>query len=197
MKNGKEYNLLKVTYENTDFETHTVFIMDYKPDDEMATPSPENPAVYIYTDKGPFSSHSFKFGAILENSVTDNSKILPFRNAPKDINYCDVNNFKPTSVYSSGYKFFPAENKTEVYATCDGEVILAGYCVLGGNSIIIKNGDEYATYEHLDDDIKVKKGDTVKAGQLIGFIGDTGYASEYGLGYVYGNTPVNLKLAKP
>ena len=70
---------------------------------------------------------------------------------------------------------FTAPRGTEVYVTGDGvveeiEVKRWGY----GKSIIVNHGYGYKTrYAHLSA-FKVKKGDKVKRGQLIGLIGSTG-----------------------
>ncbi len=70
---------------------------------------------------------------------------------------------------------FTADRGTEVYATGDGVVEEIekkrwGY----GKSIIINHGYGYKTrYAHLSD-FKVKKGQKVKRGELIGLVGSTG-----------------------
>ena len=70
---------------------------------------------------------------------------------------------------------FTANRGTEVYATADGTVEelekkLWGY----GKSVIINHGYGYKTrYAHLKE-FKVKKGQKVKRGELIGLVGSTG-----------------------
>lgn len=63
---------------------------------------------------------------------------------------------------------------TPVYAGADGTVILAERYGGYGNTVKIKHSDTYTTlYAHLSE-IKVKNGDFVQKGELIGSIGSTG-----------------------
>ncbi len=87
---------------------------------------------------------------------------------------------------SGAYTFIPANPEEEVYAVEDGTVFYAGYYFSYGNLIIIKQAeDHYTFYAHLnaDNGIAVNTGDTVKAGQLIGYTGTSGAATQYGLGF--------------
>ena len=70
---------------------------------------------------------------------------------------------------------FTAKTGTPVYATGDGVVITADNSLSGfGNLIIIKHGFGYETfYAHLSK-FKVKKGQRVKRGDIIGLVGSTG-----------------------
>ncbi|MFX0560907.1 peptidoglycan DD-metalloendopeptidase family protein [Tepidibacillus infernus] len=64
-----------------------------------------------------------------------------------------------------------------VYAGADGKVILAEYYGGYGKTIIIRHSNTYKTlYGHLSE-IKVKQGDSVKKGEIIGLIGNTGRSS--------------------
>lgn len=80
----------------------------------------------------------------------------------------------------------------KITAPCDGEVVLAvdgvkdnipgmlNTLYVPGNSIIIKTGNnEYAFLAHFQQhSIKVKQGDKVKKGQLLGLCGNSGNSSE-------------------
>ena len=69
---------------------------------------------------------------------------------------------------------FAAGIGTPVYATADGKVEQAGDRGTYGNCIDINHGNNYLTrYGHLSK-INVKSGQTVKRGDLIGFVGSTG-----------------------
>jgi murein DD-endopeptidase MepM/ murein hydrolase activator NlpD len=70
---------------------------------------------------------------------------------------------------------FSAPTGTEIFATGDGEVILAKRSYNGfGRHVIIRHGFGYETlYAHMSE-IKVKRGDRVRRGDLIGLIGSTG-----------------------
>ena len=61
-----------------------------------------------------------------------------------------------------------------VYAAAGGKVVLASYYYAYGNCIVIDHGNGMKTrYAHLSG-YKVKVGDTVERGQLIGLCGNTG-----------------------
>lgn len=65
---------------------------------------------------------------------------------------------------------------TDVYAMNDGIVRISRSYTVYGNSVIIDHGFGLSTlYMHLSE-LKVKEGDIVKKGQLIGLSGKTGYA---------------------
>lgn len=61
----------------------------------------------------------------------------------------------------------------------DGTVIHKGWLPKGGYRIGIRapHGG-YFYYAHLDSYAQIEEGDTVRAGQLIGFVGNSGYGSE-------------------
>jgi murein DD-endopeptidase MepM/ murein hydrolase activator NlpD len=70
---------------------------------------------------------------------------------------------------------FSAESGTPVYSTGDGKVLRADSKASGfGNHIRIDHGYGYITiYAHLND-YNVQQGQTVKRGDLIGYVGNTG-----------------------
>ncbi len=72
---------------------------------------------------------------------------------------------------------FTAPTGTDIYATGDGEVTEVGVSGGYGNRIIVDHGFGYQTlYGHMDA-FKVKVGDKVKRGQIIGLVGNTGVSS--------------------
>lgn len=77
-----------------------------------------------------------------------------------------------------------APTGTDVYASGDGKVITTGYTPGGyGKRIIIDHGFGYKTlYAHLND-IRVKEGQKVKRGELIGTVGSTGRSTAPHLHY--------------
>jgi murein DD-endopeptidase MepM/ murein hydrolase activator NlpD len=90
---------------------------------------------------------------------------------------------------------FSATVGTEVYATGNGEVTLAGRDVEGGygNQIKINHGYSYQTvYAHLSR-IFVKPGQKILRGQIIGYVGNTGKSTSPHLHYEVrkNNVPVN------
>ena len=88
---------------------------------------------------------------------------------------------------------FAAQTGTDVFATGDGRVAIAGREAGYGNCIDIDHGYNYLTrYAHLSE-ILVKPGDEVKRGQLIGKVGSTGKSTGPHLHYEvrYKNVPQN------
>jgi murein DD-endopeptidase MepM/ murein hydrolase activator NlpD len=92
---------------------------------------------------------------------------------------------------------FTAPTGTEVYATGNGKIITVEWSRRGyGNQIIIDHGYGYKTmYAHLSE-FKVKLGQEVKRGDVIGLVGNTGLSTAPHLHYeVYLNgkkvNPIN------
>lgn len=89
---------------------------------------------------------------------------------------------------------FAAPTGTPIYATADGTVIdtkvrFSGY----GKSIEINHGFGYVTrYAHMQD-FAVKKGQQVKRGELIGYVGNTGLSTAPHLHYevILNNKTIN------
>lgn len=72
---------------------------------------------------------------------------------------------------------FVGEHGDIIAAAGDGTVTLAGYNGGYGITVTIEHGHGYETlYAHMSE-VKVKKGDRVKRGQIIGHIGSTGRSS--------------------
>lgn len=79
-----------------------------------------------------------------------------------------------------------------VVSITDGIVLHKGWLEQGGYRIgIIAPGGAYFYYAHLDSYADLNIGDSVKAGDLLGFMGDTGYSKIEG---TTGNFPVHLHL---
>ncbi|MFZ9719248.1 MAG: M23 family metallopeptidase [Chitinophagaceae bacterium] len=70
---------------------------------------------------------------------------------------------------------FAAPQGTPIYATADGIVTTAGFSDAGfGNHVIISHGFNYETlYGHMFR-VKARKGQRVKRGEVIGYVGNTG-----------------------
>lgn len=79
---------------------------------------------------------------------------------------------------------FTAPVGTEIYASGDGVVSEAGRNFGGyGNQVVIDHGYSYTTvYAHLSK-ISVRKGQSVKRGQVIGYVGNTGKSTAPHLHY--------------
>ncbi len=71
----------------------------------------------------------------------------------------------------------------DVLATADGKVIKTGFDADKGNYIEIEHANNYTTrYLHLNL-IEVNKGETVKSGEIIGTVGNTGKSTGFHLHY--------------
>ncbi|MBS1488603.1 MAG: M23 family metallopeptidase [Bacteroidetes bacterium] len=82
---------------------------------------------------------------------------------------------------------------THVYASADGQVVYAEPASGYGNVIFVNHGYGFETrYAHLSR-YNVKKGDYVKRGQLIGFVGSTGTSTNNHLHYevIYNGKYIN------
>lgn len=81
-----------------------------------------------------------------------------------------------------GTDIMASENVRGLYpvvSVSDGTVTNIGWLEKGGYRIgITSDSGTYYYYAHLDSYANLEKGDMVKAGQLIGYMGDTGYGPE-------------------
>lgn len=69
-----------------------------------------------------------------------------------------------------------APKGTPIYSATDGKIIRYGWNQYGGWRITIKSGSYTLYYAHMDRYAKgLSNGATVKKGQLIGYVGKTGY----------------------
>ncbi|ANE48991.1 hypothetical protein SY83_17050 [Paenibacillus swuensis] len=88
---------------------------------------------------------------------------------------------------------YAAKTGTPVKATNDGKVVLAESLYLSGNSIYVDHGMKlFSQYIHLSK-LNVKPGETVKRGQVIGWVGSTGFSTGPHLHFAFWmhNVPVN------
>jgi murein DD-endopeptidase MepM/ murein hydrolase activator NlpD len=96
---------------------------------------------------------------------------------------------------------YAAKTGTPVMAAGNGKIIKSGYDRLNGNYIFIQHGQQYITkYLHLHKR-KVKKGQKVKQGQVIGSVGATGRVTGAHLHYEFlvngvHRNPRTVKLPK-
>ncbi|MGQ9864935.1 MAG: murein hydrolase activator EnvC family protein [Pseudanabaenaceae cyanobacterium] len=81
-----------------------------------------------------------------------------------------------TQRFHSGIDF-AADYGTPIYATHGGTVIYADWYGGYGNTVILDRGDNLTTlYAHAED-LLVREGDTVQAGQAIATVGSTGFST--------------------
>lgn len=72
---------------------------------------------------------------------------------------------------------FTAPPGTPIYATGDGKVVKAGLGSGYGKMVIIEHGFGYETYYAHMSKYNTKKGRTVKRGEIIGYVGNSGLSS--------------------
>ena len=80
---------------------------------------------------------------------------------------------------------YAAPRGTPVYAAGDGRVIEAGYTGSNGNYVFIQHGEGFKTHYLPLNRKRVKRGDRVKQGQVIGTVGSTGAATGPHLHYEF------------
>ncbi len=82
---------------------------------------------------------------------------------------------------------YAAPTGTPIKATGDGRVVLAGRKGGYGNTVIIQHGNSYRTlYAHMHGFAKnIRTGQTVKQGQVIGYVGSTGLSTGPHLHYEF------------
>lgn len=77
---------------------------------------------------------------------------------------------------------FAAGRGTPIKAAGDGVIVKKGFTKPNGNYIKIKHNGTYTTgYLHMSKFARLKQGDRVKKGQIIGYVGKTGWATGYHL----------------
>ena len=90
-------------------------------------------------------------------------------------NYKEGNSHEGTDIMA-------ARNERGIYpvvSISDGTITNLGWLELGGWRIGITSPQGvYYYYAHLDSYTDIREGDTVKAGHLLGFMGDSGYGPE-------------------
>jgi len=95
---------------------------------------------------------------------------------------------------------FAAPKGTPIMASGDGIILKAAWCGGGGNCVKIKHNSSYTTvYAHLSKFAKTtRKGQRVKQGQIIGYVGSTGKSTGPHLHYevIYNGKRINSQTLK-
>ncbi len=129
--------------------------------------------------------HQEKSYKEIENMVRNKEKLLASTPAIQPVSNKDLNrlssgfSYRIDPIYKT-VKFhagldFSAPQGTPIYATANGIVRVAGNLGNGyGNHVIINHGYQYSTlYGHMYR-IKVRVGQSIKRGEVIGYVGNTG-----------------------
>lgn len=130
----------------------------------------------------------------IEKMIKNKEKLLASTPAIQPLSNRDLNRlssgfgYRIDPVYKT-VKFHPgldfsAPQGTPIYATAEGTVQTAGNLGNGyGNHIVIQHGYSYSTlYGHMSR-IKAKRGQRVKRGEVIGYVGNTGKSTGSHLHY--------------
>jgi murein DD-endopeptidase MepM/ murein hydrolase activator NlpD len=123
---------------------------------------------------------------------------FPFN--PSDPYYCWISLFGsrrsynggPRDFYHAGLDMYAAQGE-EIHAPAPGVIVFAGWLDVRGNATMIDHGwGVYSAYLH-QSEFRVKVGDVVETGQVIGLVGGTGRAAGPHLHYeiLVGGVPVN------
>ncbi len=127
----------------------------------------------------------------LYNGLISDMKYFPVPkslSSDKWVNYIDSWGYERTykgQRRHEGTDIMADVNKAGIYpvvSVCDGTVTNIGWLELGGYRIgITSDNGIYYYYAHMDSYAdNIKTGDRVKAGQLLGFMGNTGYSKVEG-----------------
>ena len=102
-------------------------------------------------------------------------------------------NYKGTSGHE-GTDIMASENKRGIYpvlSMTDGTITNLGWLEKGGYRVgITSDSGTYYYYAHLDSYSNIKEGDEIKAGEFLGYMGDSGYGKEG----TKGKFPVHLHV---
>lgn len=159
------------------------------------------------TDRGEDSrypqylSEDYIYGNYLFDDRFNDAEVFPLAVSYKDEAFYYTDSYGAARTYGGerlheGCDIMTPDNvrgRYPVLSICDGVVENMGWLELGGYRIGIRSGnDVYYYYAHLYSFAEgLKEGDTVSAGQIIGFAGDSGYSKVEG---TVGNFDVHLHL---
>lgn len=124
-----------------------------------------------------------QIGKMLEtqqNLFSEIPSIWPIRNPNTHISMAFGPNLHPTKGYwyiHKGLDLSTWRSGDPVVATASGQVVNVGFDVNFGNCVIIKHKHGmYTRYAHLNS-YRVKRGENVSQGQVIGYVGNTGIST--------------------
>lgn len=123
---------------------------------------------------------TFTLVATLNQTVPANTANLTFRmpmqNASviKDFSNTELQNNETLNQWEAHLSVDLTGETSDVYAVLDGTVTDISYSFLDGHSITINHANGFSSiYSSLDENVLVKVGDKVSAGQKIGVAGDS------------------------
>lgn len=146
-----------------------------------------------------YLSMDYIYGDYLYDDRFDDAKIFPVAVSDKNEDFYYIDSYGAARTYGGdrlheGCDIMTPDNlrgRYPVLSVCDGVVENMGWLELGGYRIGIRSGQGvYYYYAHLYSyAYGLKEGDSVSAGDIIGFVGDSGYSKVEG---TVGNFDVHL-----
>lgn len=129
----------------------------------------------------------------IESSMKTVSAIKDYLRSQKDLYLATPNGFPVQGTISSTYgnRVNPISGQSEFHrgldistakdtpitATADGVVVFSGWNRGGGNVVVIAHGHGFSTYYAHNRENTVQVGQSVKRGEVIGYVGSTGSAT--------------------
>lgn len=108
------------------------------------------------------------------------------------LSFSRVGNVNAVHFITVGKSKLESSEKVGVHTISDGTVESVGYTGIGGNYVLIDMGNsKHAYYGHLRE-ATVKQGDTVKKGDQIGILGNTGATTVYHVHFEVQENPPSL-----
>lgn len=118
--------------------------------------------------------------ALLGAQMTDPTRVFPLAKTTRysyESGFGDDRSFGGARQHE-GVDIIVAKG-TPVHSVCNGTVTEKGWLTLGGYRIGVKDAfGVYHYYAHLSEYANLEIGDFVKAGQVLGYVGSTGYGPE-------------------
>lgn len=123
---------------------------------------------------------TFTLVAALHETVPTNTANLTFRlpmenaNVIKDFSDTELQNNETLNQWEAHMSIDLTSENNDVFAVLDGTVASVSYSFLEGHTIEIEHASGFTSiYSSLDENILVKEGDKVSAGQKIGTAGES------------------------
>ncbi len=146
-----------------------------------------------------YLSEEYIYGDYLFDERFSDAEVFPLAISYEDESFYYTDSYGAARTYGGdrlheGCDIMTPDNlrgRYPVLSVCDGVIENIGWLELGGYRIGIRSeNDVYYYYAHLYSFAEgIKEGDTVMAGQIIGFAGDSGYSKVEG---TVGNFDVHL-----
>lgn len=150
--------------------------LEREEDDDETDPGAESEADILYAS---FDTNAIHYASML-NLSADSSILLQLVDGKKEKFVCPLADYHISSRFGPRRRRFhygidlAMPTGTPVYAAFNGTVRVAKRNKSYGNLVVIRHGNGLETYYAHLSHIDVKSGQTVKAGEQIGLVGNTG-----------------------